>query len=383
MADEEKIKLAITHPGIVVRKAKKIVRAFLNPDYYLGQGYSLPPMTINFNLTYRCNLRCKMCRQYGEKGVYRQNPPNPEAELMYLELKDIIDDVSPFKPDIYITGGEPFLHKDILEFVKYIKTRGLLCNINTNGTFLAKNASSIIESDVDSLIVSLDGPKEVHDQIRGLAGTFEKAVAGIKELNRLKKERKKNKPLIKTTFTISCNNYVYLKEIIEIASNIGINHIDLGFSWFTTEKIGKRHCQVFEKLFSIQPDSWKGFVTDVSGIDLCYLKEEVRKIRKSRHPLSISFFPNIKTEEIPDYYLHPEATFGRKRCVVPYMMTTICPDGSLTPCADFPDYVVGNVKEERLSKLWNSKRYRYFRKGLKKVRLFPICSRCCGLYTYF
>jgi radical SAM protein with 4Fe4S-binding SPASM domain len=56
------------------------------------------------------------------------------------------------------------------------------------------------------------------------------------------------------------------------------------------------------------------------------------------------------------------------------------PNGDVAPCRDYPDYVVGNIKEDSILDIFNNGRYRKFRQALKDMGgLFPICARCCGL----
>jgi radical SAM protein with 4Fe4S-binding SPASM domain len=57
-------------------------------------------------------------------------------------------------------------------------------------------------------------------------------------------------------------------------------------------------------------------------------------------------------------------------------------NGDVSPCRDYHDYVVGNVKETTLSRLWNAEPYRRFRISLAREGLMPACSRCCGLMGY-
>ena len=57
-------------------------------------------------------------------------------------------------------------------------------------------------------------------------------------------------------------------------------------------------------------------------------------------------------------------------------------NGDLSPCRDYHDYVVGNLKEATITELWNSEAYRRFRRSLAEDGLMPVCSRCCGLMGY-
>jgi radical SAM protein with 4Fe4S-binding SPASM domain len=57
-------------------------------------------------------------------------------------------------------------------------------------------------------------------------------------------------------------------------------------------------------------------------------------------------------------------------------------NGDLSPCRDYHDYVVGNIKTHTITELWNSERYKAFRRSVATEGLMPVCSRCCGLMGY-
>ncbi len=86
--------------------------------------------------------------------------------------------------------------------------------------------------------------------------------------------------------------------------------------------------------------------------------------------------------EIPKYYSDPWNSFGNKRCVSPWMTTEIQPNGDVATCRDHPDYVVGNIKDEPILKIFNNAKYRKFRQRLQTKGLFPVYARCCGLMGF-
>ena len=57
-------------------------------------------------------------------------------------------------------------------------------------------------------------------------------------------------------------------------------------------------------------------------------------------------------------------------------------NGDLSPCRDYHDYVVGNLKDATITELWNSRAYRDFRRSLATEGLMPAWTRCCGLMGY-
>ena len=93
--------------------------------------------------------------------------------------------------------------------------------------------------------------------------------------------------------------------------------------------------------------------------------------------------PSILGEEnLRTYYTDHQERFGYNQCVSIFQVVEIDSNGDLSPCRDYHDYVVGNIKEHTISELWNSERYKAFRKSLATEGLMPVCSRCCGLMGF-
>ena len=155
---------------------KIILRIANNINWYFGpilRERSFPPEGIGLHLTKRCNLRCSMCFLWSDKK-------NPGAVLKRYKQEEIdskrwfeiIDELAPYKSSIGLSGGEALLHEEVIEIINYIKQKGLYCSINTNGMLLEKYAPNIIDSKVDMVRISIDGPPEIHDSIRGVPGSF-------------------------------------------------------------------------------------------------------------------------------------------------------------------------------------------------------------------
>ena len=87
-------------------------------------------------------------------------------------------------PFFDLSGGEPLLRKDLFVLAKRVASHGCLVSMNTNGTLLNENKVSEVANIFDTVVVSLDGPKAVHDKIRGVAGTYEKATNAIRLLKK-------------------------------------------------------------------------------------------------------------------------------------------------------------------------------------------------------
>jgi radical SAM protein with 4Fe4S-binding SPASM domain len=92
--------------------------------------------------------------------------------------------------------------------------------------------------------------------------------------------------------------------------------------------------------------------------------------------------PITGVENLKRYYTDHADYFGYEQCISIFQAVEVNSNGDLSPCRDYHDYVVGNLKEATITELWNSPAYRKFRQSLTTEGLMPVCSRCCGLMGY-
>lgn len=131
-----------------------------------------PLLAASLRVTMGCNATCSHC--YANAGS------KIEHELKKEEILDIIDQLKGAgASQIFFTGGEPFIRKDIIDILKYADLRGLKILISTNGSVLSERIiKEIAYIPFEQFQVSLDGLQDTHDANRG-KGFFEKAVNAI------------------------------------------------------------------------------------------------------------------------------------------------------------------------------------------------------------
>jgi len=148
--------------------ATKVITGFLK--FKTGRPR---PLFASYNVTGRCNMKCIFCEWW----------KNDIPELSTKKALAAIDSVCNLGvPFFDLSGGEPLLRKDLIVLAKRVASHGCLVSMNTNGTLLDEDRVSEIADVFDTVVVSLDGPKEVHDKIRGVTGTYDKAVEAIRLL---------------------------------------------------------------------------------------------------------------------------------------------------------------------------------------------------------
>ena len=109
----------------------------------------------------------------------------------------------------------------------------------------------------------------------------------------------------------------------------------------------------------------------------------IGRIKKTKNTVSVSFYPNFTNEETRAYYsdFHFVPNSYKRRCLSPWMVAYIFPDGSVRPCLSL-NYITGNIKVDRFKDIWNNEMYCFFRKKVKLERGFPVCTRCTEYYRF-
>lgn len=160
------------------------------------------PFWVDLKLTNRCNLRCKYC------GIW-------ERKVKEMSTKDVfklVDEVEKDCAVISLNGGEPLLRDDIDAIVDYIKKKdGILLCLWTNGILLDKHIQAAKKTDFIGL--SMDGPKKIHDMLRG-KGSFDKVLEAVDIL-------KKNKVPFYVNMTLNRYNVYYVDWFIEKSRELG------------------------------------------------------------------------------------------------------------------------------------------------------------------
>jgi MoaA/NifB/PqqE/SkfB family radical SAM enzyme len=103
-----------------------------------------------------------------------------EIELPLSVFRKVIDEVLFFMPSVSIVATEPLLYSEIISASRYVKERGLNLSITTNSLLLKKYVEPLLGIGLDDLWISLDGTRELNDSIRGVQGSFDNAIRGIR-----------------------------------------------------------------------------------------------------------------------------------------------------------------------------------------------------------
>lgn len=303
------------------------------------------PTRVVMDLTRRCNLRCAMCHTWEVA---------PGHELSVAEVRDILGQM-PRLGWLDVTGGEVFLRRDAVELIEAVcevPSLGVL-HFPTNGWFTGRIVEAVervraLRPDIDLLItVSVDGPAEIHDRIRGRAGSFARAVDTFLRLRSIAGVR----TYIGTT--ISAENAAAIDDLeADLQRRIPAFRADeWHWNWL----------QVSQHFFQNA-----GLAEALRPAPGALVWRHIRRRGWPRHPvdlMELAFLVNLV------FYQRGEPT----GIVCQSLRSTafISPEGQLYPCHVY-DRPLGNLRERRLDEIWNSAETRAARRDIEKL----ACGGC-------
>ncbi len=307
----------------------------------------------------RCNCRCLMCDIWKIRQTREITAPDLEPHLESLRrLKTRW---------VVFSGGEPLLHSDLAALGKLLRAEGIRVTLLTAGVILARCAGSVAES-VDDVIVSLDGPREIHDEIRGLAKAFARLAQGIAALRGVRPQIP-----ISARCTVQRRNFRHLRATVKAAQGLGLNSISFLAADVITPAFNRPEGWTEERRAEIALD-----VEEV--LDLTTEIESL--IAECRNEIESGFVVE-SAAKLRRIVLHFRSQLGQTapvapRCNAPWVSAVVEADGTVRPC--FFHSPIGNLSKGRLHEIVNSPKAVAFRQSLE-VSSNPICRACvCPLY---
>lgn len=202
------------------------IKVFLSYYYskLLGKSHHWGmPITVSIEPTTACNLKCPECPS-GLRSFTR-----PTGNLKSSFFKNYIDEVYHHLTALtFYFQGEPYIHPEFLDMVRYANDHNIYTMTSTNGHFLTpENCIKTVESGLDRLIISLDGTtQETYEQYR-IEGKIEKVISGIKNIVEAKKKLKSKRPLVVIQFLVVKPNEHQIPEIQALTKSLGANQLVL------------------------------------------------------------------------------------------------------------------------------------------------------------
>lgn len=362
---------------ILADKYKKTSWNFLTDKIFYGNRPAYYPRLINLFVTEKCNFACPMCHVKESRFKRAES-----GDLNFEALKRLIEESSAFKPSFQIIGGEPLLYSKIFELLELLNKSKMPSGLTTNGLLLEESAEKIINSGLDFLAVSLDGPDEETQYKRGyVKGSFEKIIRGIKKVLDLRGG--KIFPNIRIATVVSPFNMNNFDKILDIAKDLGADQWSISHYFYYHNKI-KEEQEAFGKRNGLGCSVWGDYTGnkkeffDDSQIQI--IKEKysgiLGKIKSGDNEgMKVSVQKDVNIEK---YYKGFPLQKGSD-CKSPYYQVFIRGNGDVEMCQG---YILGNIEKESLKDIWNGEKSKHFWEVFKKTGIMPACFRCCAISRF-
>jgi MoaA/NifB/PqqE/SkfB family radical SAM enzyme len=300
----------------------------------------------------RCNCRCVMCDIWKVTEVREISAEELERHVQSLEGMGV--------EWVVLSGGEPLMHSDLFRLCSILRARGIRITILSTGLLLERHAQAII-SNADEVILSLDGPREIHDQIRRVPGAFDKLARGVQAIRSLK-----------TDFPISARSTVQRLNSAHLRATVAAAHA------LPLDRISFLAVDVASNAFNRTPLS--PTTAALALKDLAVLESEIEVIIASGE---CGGFVAESPEKLRKIARHFRAQLGliepvAPACNAPWVSAFVEADGTVRPCFFHPP--IGRVDAQTtLADVVNSPEGVAFRTALD-VASNSTCRHCvCSL----
>lgn len=311
-------------------------------DFFLEEVQGRPLISsLQFELSSRCNERCIHCYIPNDKK-------NHGFDMPTAKVKSILDEFAAMGGiHVTLSGGEAFLHKDIIEIARYCREKDLKISILSNLIALKdEQVAALKELNLSLIQVSLYSmdPK-IHDFITTVKGSFERTKASIEKLVAADIPVQISCPLMKA-------NKVGYDKVLDYAKSLKIkaqtDYIMMARADLDKENLANR----------LSLEETEQVLRDIIEHDIQYREKTLEQL-----PIT------------DDIKFNLERFKKQPVCGVGYDNCCITANGDVYPCAGWQSYVLGNVYKQTLQEIWeNSERVKKLRKITQAS--FPQCLEC-------
>ena len=307
----------------------------------------------------RCNCRCVMCdiwQRQDSETYHAADLERHRASFEQLGVRHVV-----------LTGGEPLLNREFAEICAFFHTLAIRVTLLTTGLLLERKAATVAAG-VDDIILSIDGPAEIHDLIRRVPNAFQTIARGVRALRELR-------PAVPVSCrtTVQKLNHTHLRATVDAAHELGLNSIsflpaDLSSAAFNRELRWTDSRQEIialtaRELIALTREIKSLIVDCADDVRSGFIAENEAKLRR----LAMRFQEHLEGSPAQ-----------APVCNAPWVSSVMEVDGSLRPCFFHP--VTGSTKVHTLKDALNSEASLAFRSTLDVARN-PTCQHCvCSLH---
>ena len=288
------------------------------------------PLSLSIEPTTACNLRCPECPS-GLRSFTR-----PTGKLDNALFQKIIDETKDtLLYLLFYFQGEPYLHPQLLDWVRYASDRNIYTATSTNAHFLNDDtARKTVASGLSRLVISIDGTTQDTYEAYRVGGKLEKVIEGTKNIIRWKKALQSRTPHVIFQFLVVRPNEHQINDVQALAHELGV------------DAVGLKTAQIYDYQH---------------GSDLMPTQSRYARYRQQ-----------------------PDGTYAIKNqllnhCWKMWHSCVITWDGQVVPCCFDKDaqHALGDVGERSFADIWHSEPYQRFRQTLLRSRqAIDICQNC-------
>lgn len=308
----------------------------------------------------RCNCRCVMCdiwKNSTKEEIDVEDVARWLAEWRSLGVRRVV-----------LSGGEPLMHSHLWKLCALLHESNIGVTILTTGLLLQRDAARLVRY-CDDVVVSLDGPRVVHNRVRNVPRAYEKLAVGVAAVRAADRTVR-----VSGRCTVQRHNFRDLRATVRAARELGLDRISFLAADVSTEAFNR-------------PAGWDaariGQVA-LAADDLPLLAAELDALERDCENDFASGFvaesPLKLRRRLFQYYaaLNGRAEPHPIECNAPWVSAVVETDGTVRPCFFQP--ALGNVRElGSLDAVINSPEAIAWRQGLDTHRN-AICRTCvCSL----
>lgn len=330
-----------------IEKCWRLTNRLVPRRYFL-----LPPVVV-IGITFRCNYNCSMCCV---------TPSLNSKEMSFNNYKHLIRQLKkayrflPYKPIIWLMGGEPTIHRDFERILKYTAKAGFKYGFTSNGLNLKEKYMKIISKhNIAQVRISLDGNEEEHNRARGNKKAYAGAVNALKLLKKYKIDCRIN--------SIISPRHKSFAHIMDLSKKM-----DVSAYFDHMVFLDKKRSKKFEKQLDIIKEAlvdgsvYVNYENGFSEKSIKDLWDEMKTINPNQKNIVIDpIFKSYKS--LKNYYMSSGSIINTKEL-------TFLNYAQISPSMN----LYGQSKtldQHSFSKLWNSKEIRTFRNKMFSFKYLP------------
>ena len=322
------------------------------------------PRCVFIEITNRCNLACTAC-------VRTHRVLEPARDLTFEEFVALVAQFPQLERALLHGIGEPLLHPELPDMVRYLKGRGVTVLFNSNGTLLTPRLQeALVCSGLDEFRLSLDAAEpDLYERMHGRP-FFDRVVHNVQSLVATKRRLGRDTPRISIWCTATRDNVEQLPLLVRLAARIGVPEVYVQRLVYFVD--------------SPEPGDAELASTALFGSVQAREREIIAECERLSKELGIAFRASGATDPARSLSAaQREEARPWTGCRRPWTTAYITANGNALPCCmapfasvDYGSLCMGNIWKTGFSTIWNSEKYRAWRRALLSADPPVPCSGC-------